>query len=38
VLPSNCNSPDPCLLSSWDYRCESPVPGQYPCFKETAFT
>jgi hypothetical protein len=28
-LASNCDPPDLCLLSSWDYRCELSVPGLY---------
>jgi hypothetical protein len=29
-LPSNCDPPDLCLLSSWDYRHESLAPGPIP--------
>jgi hypothetical protein len=32
LLASNLNLPDLCLLSSQDYRCESPVPASYFCF------
>jgi hypothetical protein len=26
-LALNCDPPDPCFLSSQDYRCEAPAPG-----------
>jgi hypothetical protein len=31
-LASNCDPPDLCLLSSWDCRCEPPVPSSFLSF------
>jgi hypothetical protein len=31
-LALNCDLPDLCLLSSWDYKCETPVPGSTSFF------
>jgi hypothetical protein len=32
-LALNCNPPDLCLLSSWDYSHEPPAPFQFFCFE-----